>query len=271
MSRALPTAILLTIVLAFVPATRAVDRHTPPPLLAEVRDDLAAGLRDIHRAAEAAADAVRLATGGEDEVRQILGLVATHDPAVVDCGWIDPDGVLRWIEPADWRAREGANLSDEEIVRRLVRSRQPVLGRIERSAEEIDASALTYPVITSNGRLAGAVRILFRPETLADEIVQKHAVESDWDVWVLETDGKILFASDPAAAGRSLLSDDGFRSSPELIEIGRRMQTEPEGEEAPPGGNPDDSARSWREGHWTSVVLDGTEWRVLVTRSARRS
>lgn len=271
MSRTLPTAILLISVLSLAPTTRAADRHTAPPLLTDVRDDLSAGLRDMHRAAEAAADAVQLATGGEDEVRQILGLVATHDPAVVDCGWVDPDGVLRWIEPADWRAREGADLSGEEIVRRLVRSHQPALGEVTRSAEEIDATALTYPVLTSNGRLAGAVRILFRPEALADEIVRRHAVGSDWDVWVLETDGRILFASDPSAVGRSLLTDDRFRTSPEMIELGRRMQTEPEGEEAPLSGDVGDAAGSWREGHWSSVVLDGTEWRVLVTRSSKRS
>jgi hypothetical protein len=266
MIRVLSIAILLT--LGPVPASPTGGGSAPPSLLGDVRTDLAAGLQDMNRAAEAAARAVELATGGEAEVRQILELVATHDPSVVDCGWVDPQGVLRWIEPAPWRDHEGVDLSGETIVREVQRSRQPVLGGIARSAEEIDAAELAYPVLTPAGRLAGTVRLLFRPGTLLARIVANRVEGTEWEIWILETDGRILYASDTASIGRSLVTDDRFQSSPELRELGRRMRTEAEGAAGTAVPVADRLDRRPREGWWTSVTLNGAAWRILLTRTS---
>jgi hypothetical protein len=264
MSRLLSLAFLLALGLGPVPPAGALD--APPPLLMGLRDDLAAGLQDMNRAAEAAARAVELATGGEEEVRQILGLVATHDPSVIDCGWIDSGGVLRWVEPAEWRGREGTDLSGGETLRQLHRSGKPALGAVARGPEEVDASELTYPVLASGGRPAGAIRMLFRPGPFLDRIVAKRAANSGWRVWIVQADGKILFADDAQLIGRSLVSDAPFRSSPGFLDLGRRIVTESAGAALHPDPVAATVNRPFGEAYWTTVTMNGAAWRVLVMR-----
>lgn len=258
-------SISLLVVLASVASTNpavsatAVEPHaeevTPPVILAVVQQEIDTALRDINRAAEASARAVELATGGEGEVRQILALVATHDPSILDCAWIDAKGNVRWTEPAPERPAGMAEAIPREAFPQVRDTREPILGACAVPDAPIAAVDLEYPAFASDDHLIGAVSIVFDPAGLLQRIVQGKVRGSEWEIWVADASGRLIHGPSPAPRIEALL---------------QQMGDAPRGRcRIEPGTNGADGTGS-REVYWTTVALHDAAWRVIASRPLDR-
>lgn len=245
---------LLLVTLASVNTPRTAEPAeaiVPPTILTAVQQEVDSALRDINRAAEASARAVELATGGEGEIRQILALVASHDPSIIDCAWIDAKGSVRWAEAAHDRAGSRAGSIPRAGFAQVRATREPSLAACVGPTVESPAVDLEYPAFASDDHLIGAVSILFEPRALLDRIVQAHSKESDWEIWILDASDRLIYSPSPVFDMSELLKSIG--AAPR----GRGMF------ECSVSG---DAETVTREACWATVTMHDSPWRVIASR-----
>ena len=112
----------------------------------------------------------------------------------------------------------------------------------------------------------GFTSIVFRPEVLIGEIAGPAADGTPYQVMVVQTDGRVIYDTDPAQIGRMMFEDPLYTDHPDLLDTAQRVVSERYGTAtykfAADGGE-----TVQKEITWTTAGLHGTEWRVAVIRA----
>src|SRR5262249_24093488 len=133
--------LLLTCMLLIQVPTVARGRTASgqPPILVKLHGQLGTALHKLDT--DLARAATQLATRGLTgaAARQLLLKLCQDKPTVVDCATIDLAGRMVTLEPASFKQFEGVDISQQEQVRRLHRTKKPVLSNAIRAVEGFDA------------------------------------------------------------------------------------------------------------------------------------
>jgi hypothetical protein len=258
-------SVFLVAVLCFGGAVCAAGPVTPP-VLEKAAADLGTVLEALD--GELARAAIRLANPAlkESDVRTNLRMLCEGKAYAVDCAKVDRDGLMVMIEPAAYRKFEMSDISKQEHVIELRKRGKPVLSRVFRTVEGIDAIDFEYPISSPQKDFLGSVSLLLKPDILIARIVEPLARRFPVDIWVMQPDGRILYDADKDQAGRMLFSDAMFQPFPSLIALGKHIAAEQAG-----SGTYEFMSRRWRnlvtkQAHWVTVSLHGAEWRLIVVQ-----
>lgn len=264
------------------PATNATPAQTtvhtqetlraPAPLAAAdalkaVAPGIQAELDRLDRATATAATALASTGMTGNETRHILSRLALVSPAAIDATAVSKDGVMLTVEPAEYASAEGADISDQEQIRRLRSTQQPVMSRVFETVEGVNATDLEHPVFAPSGAYNGSASLLFRPTVLLTIAVQEALAGRSAEIFVMDTDGLMLYDRDAAEVGRYAFSDPMYAGNAELLAVAKRMQTEPEGTGSYTFAAEGSSTPVRKEVAWTSVGLHGTDWRVVAVNA----
>jgi hypothetical protein len=257
----------LPIVLAAAAALSLAAQEPVPPTLPRLQSRLEVVIdsldRDVAKAAAALAEKGLLGP----ETRGILRVLCAKHAGCVDCTAVDAKGVMRVVEPEAYRKFEGQDISGQEQVQRLHQNRKPVLSAAFKAVEGFDAVDLEHPVLGPSGELLGSVSALVKPEALLAEACGGAAEQAGFEVWVLQSDGRILYGTRKQSIGKNLFADERFKAFPSVAALGRQLAERYEGaaayEFAEKGQKPVP-----RRAFWTTYDLHGTAWRILITRNA---
>lgn len=239
-------------------------------VLAPAADALArevqAGLERMDRALAQAAGELAAHDLAGPEARGILRGLLDQCPVAIDVCTVDLQGRIVAMEPEAYRDLEGADISGQEQVRLLWRTRRPVMSQVLRTVEGVEAVDLEHPVLDKAGGLRGSVSVLFRPDALLAAALGAIAPAPGLEPWAMDALGRILYDQDRREVDRLLFSDDLYRGFPELLAIGRRMLAERQGE-----GSYSFPAQGGRTAvtkacAWATVELHAVWWRVVVAR-----
>jgi hypothetical protein len=265
--RSLLAALCLT-VLACVPAW-AGQAALLPAAEAFAREAQASMARMDRNLALAARD---LAQGGGlagPKARETLRALLKACPQAIDVCTVDLGGRMVAIEPEAYHKLEGSDISGQEQLERLWRSKRPVMSQVLRTVEGIEAVDLEHPVLTDNGEMLGSVSVLLKPEAILTAAWGKTGAHRDLEPWAMDASGRIIHDQDPSEVDRLLFSDNLYQGFPELLAIGRRMLTEPggEGEYSFPARGEQQALSKYCA--WATVELHGVWWRLAVARPIR--
>jgi hypothetical protein len=88
-------------------------------------------------------------------------------------------------------------------------------------------------------------------------------------VWVMDSDGLILYDPDAAQMGTNLFMDPLYQPYAQLLSLGRRIAAQPSG-----SGSYEFLARGsnvaiLKDATWESAGLHGTEWRLVAALAAQ--
>lgn len=197
----------------------------------------------------------------DDAARAILADLSATDPAIVDCTVSNTEGTLIAIEPAEYRGTEGADIRDQLHVQHILASKRPIMSEVITVAEGFPAVVINAPIFTEEGQFVGISSIVFHPELLIAELVAK---DSPFDTMVVQTDGRILYDTDPTQIGRMTFEDPLYADYPDLLDAARRVSAERYGTVTYVFGT--DGQAVQKEITWTTAGLHGVEWRVAVIR-----
>lgn len=213
-----------------------------------------------------AAAAAKLTTTGLTGAgaRAVLrDLVARH-PDAIDFTTVGATGRLVVVEPAAYRSAEGADVSTQEDLIRLHATLRPVLSRTFAAAEDIQAVALEYPVMSSSGALLGSVSALFKPDQFLGALIEPLATGNRVDkVWAMDTDGLILYDPDAAQVGTNLFLDPLHQPYAQLLTLGRCIAAKPSGAGSYTFLAKGSTTAIVKDATWVSVGLHGTQWRLV--------
>ena len=201
------------------------------------------------------------------EARRVLRDLALASPAVIDATAVSKDGVMLTVEPAEYASAEGADISDQEQVRRVRETQEPVMSGVFATVEGVNATDLEHPVFAPSGQFNGSASLLFRPTVLLTIAVQEALAGKSAEVFVMDTDGLMLYDRDAAEVGTYTFSDPMFANNSELLAVAERMAVEPEGTGSYTFAAEGSTTPVRKEVAWTSVGLHGTEWRVVAVNA----
>lgn len=198
-----------------------------------------------------------------NETREIVRNLSLASPSVIDATAVSRDGVMLTVEPVEYHYTEGSDIRNQEHVRQLLTTKKPVMSRVFETVEGVNATDIEHPVFAPSGEFNGSASLLFRPVVLLTIAVEEALGGRTAEVFVMDTDGVILYDRDPAEVGTNTFSSPLFRDYPEVGEIAARMAKEPNGtgEYTFPAEGSTTPVR--KKVSWTSVGLHGTEWRIV--------
>lgn len=235
-----------------------------PPVLNEFKGESMDEMNKMDRSLANAASELSKKDLNASGKRKILKELCQSYPYAIDCAIIDRNGKMRLIEPQRYAKFEGRDISGQEQVIRLHQSKGPVLSNVFKTVEGVDAADLEYPIFSSEGELAGSVKLLFRPEVLLSDILDPALRGMPVEAFVMQKDGRILYDQDKSEIGRMLFDDPIYKPFPQLLALGTLIAREKAG-----AGSYDFHQKGMKklvrkDAHWTSIGLHGTEWRLVV-------
>jgi len=196
----------------------------------------------------------------------ILGRLCEGRSYLIDCAIIDTAGKIMSVEPKAYKKYEGSDISAQVHVDSLRKTKKPVMSGIFKSAEGVNAVAIAYPILSGNGDFIGSVSMLVRPDALLGGIAVPLVKDVPWKVWVMQTDGLVLYDQDPNQINRNVFTDDMFEPFRSLIQFAETAARQEEGigcYEFYTKGY-DNKAIVKKNAIWDTVALFETEWRVIV-------
>lgn len=266
-------AVLLTGIAIFVAAHAfAADIGDVMPSLKSAKQAIDSTLSEIDTDIKAAAKALSATDLKGDAAREILNTLRKFRPYVIDCSIIDTNGAKITVEPAEYKQYEGANRSDLVHVMSILKHKKPVMSNVYHSAEGIHAVTIAYPIFSEKGEFLGAVRMLMRHEDFLKPLVE----EKPCKIWVMQTNGLIVYDADPEEIGKNIFSDPMFSSFGDLISFSKTVAASKNG-----AGSYSfyvnglkDKTLAEKIAAWDTTGLYGTEWRVVameISKSAKPS
>ena len=136
-----------------------------------------------------------------NETRRILRELALASPAAIDATAVSKDGVMLTVEPAEYASAEGADISAQEQVRRLRATQKPAMSGVFATVEGVNATDLEHPVFAPSGQFNGSASLLFQPTFLLTIAVQEALAGRSAEVFVMDTDGLVLYDRDATEVG----------------------------------------------------------------------
>lgn len=248
------------------PATASVTDGDAAALLIRLQSEITVALEDLDdRLAYAAFDLGETDLSGDD-ARAILANLSAADPSIVDCTVSDAGGTIVAAEPATYRGIEGAEIRGQAHVRHILATKRPIMSEVITVAEDFPATVITAPVFTNESVFVGFASVVFRPENLIAGVAGPAANGTPYQVMVVQTDGRVLYDTDPAQIGKMTFEDPLYADYPELLEVARRVADERYGTAAYEF-TADGGQAVQKEIAWTTAGLHGVEWRVAVIRA----
>ena len=250
--------------LAKIEGTKAA---TPPKLKLSL-DRFVPGLQNrleqIDKSLAALIEKSRVDVKNESEVRRLLNALLDENPDIVEATFVDAKGVMRMVEPSDYKNFENSDISSQEHVKAMMKKPAPLLSGGFTAVEHFTAVVVARPLYDSKKAFAGSVNLLIRPELLVDSLLKKTAVPEDYELWIMQLDGMIIYDEDKAEIGKMLFSDPIYAGYGNLLKLSRKIVSAPSGK-----GNyiylaPESDEKVIKEAIWQSVRLNNREWRVVL-------
>lgn len=206
----------------------------------------------------------RLKDRKEREIRELLGSIIDQDTDLVSASYVDDTGIVRHMEPSDYRNLENADVSTQEHVIAMLKTREPVFSRGFSSIEGFQAVDLARPLFDENNNFIGSIGVLFRPELLIDSLLETSVTPPDYELWIMQTDGLMIFDSDTTEIGRMLFRDPMYADYSGLLNLGKTIVSETAGKGSYIFLAPGTKENVIKNVAWQTVGLHGREWRVAL-------
>lgn len=200
----------------------------------------------------------------ESEIRELLQVLTEENPDIVEAGFVTKKGILAYIEPAAYRNFENEDISKQKHVIALRKDPIPVFSSGFMSVEGFLCVDLAHPVFDGRGELLGSVSVLIRPELLIDPLLEKSQIPEDYELWIMQTDGLMIYDKDPEEIGKMLFSDPAYAKYESLLDLGKKIAAEPEGEGSYIFLAYGSTEKTIKEVIWKTIRIQDREWRVVL-------
>ena len=105
----------------------------------------------------AAKETGKLGINRETEIRKLLQNCNADRPYVIDSSFIDGKGIIKFIEPEQYRKYEGSDISKQEAIIKVRTTQKPWMGNVFVSVQGIKSIVIEYPVFSAGNKFLGSV------------------------------------------------------------------------------------------------------------------
>lgn len=226
--------------------------------------DLQGSLTKIDESLTRLIDESRINLGQESEVRALLHALLEENIYIVEAAYVDPKGILRYIEPRDYKNFENEDISAQPHIVAMRKNPVPMFTGAFTAVEDFLAVIDLHPVYENGTQFAGSVNLVIRPELMIDALLKKTSVPDDYELWVMQTDGMIIYDQDKNEIGKMLFSDPMYKGYESLRDLGKKIVSNPAGEGSYIFLGPELNEKVIKKALWRTVSLNNREWRVVL-------
>ncbi len=201
----------------------------------------------------------------EGEIRSLLNDILCRDPAVITASYIDSKGILRYIEPREYKNVEGSNISAQEHVIAMMKKPEPVFSPGFKAVEGFTAVVIAHPVPGSKKGYHGSINLVLRTDFLVEPLLKNLSIPPEYELWIMQTDGQIIYDADSDEIGRMLFADPLYADYESLRQLGKKIAANPSGQGEYIFEAPGKKEKAIKTASWDTVKLHGREWRVVLT------
>lgn len=258
-------SLILALIFIFLTQSHAIaadDRVT----LFEIAKNLSQHLNVLDDSLEAAAKKAGEAGPNNDKLRRILSELYKSNPDSVDCTFVGIKGIMNVVEPAKYKSFEGADISKQEQVVRLHKTKKPVMSKLFLSVEKVYSIDVEYPVFSHDKKLQGSISILFEPEKLVGTVLNPYMKKTPHRYLIVQNNGICVFDSKKKLVGKDLKKEADPKKYPQLAIAIKDITKDRDGRGIynvivqDVGPDTDENVL------WTTVELYDTEWRIVLIR-----
>ncbi len=196
----------------------------------------------------------------------ILAEVAAFHPSVLSAITYDPNGTVISAEPAEAKMVIGQNILEQTVIQKTISTKKPVMGEFFRLRQGRQGVAIGYPVFSANGTFLGGVSMAFSPYAMITPITEEAMAHTPYTYIVAQPDGLLLYHVNPAMVENETLNDAFFSDFPEVVDLVDQYSTNRTGYTTFSYYATGSTRIVPKETFWDTVILHGTEWRVLVIK-----
>lgn len=165
-------------------------------------------------------------------------------------------------------------LSDSEPYRQMLKDLQDAMPTIRDGSEVMGPARRNqfrsmlvnyiYPVKGKDQVVIGAVFIQFAAEGMLQDIVIRQIVGFTVNVWVVQTDGLIIYDNNPNEINLNVLTDEPFIKFPDLLACARNIVAQQSGVGHYTFITKGAKVVHGKSAQWTSAQCGGREWRIVM-------
>ncbi len=240
---------------------------TPPQLklsLDRFVPDLQNRLNRIDDSLAALIEKSRVDIKKEREIRKLLNVLLNENPDIVEASFVDAKGVMRQIEPSEYKNFEDTDISSQKHVKAMMNKPAPLLSSGFTAVEHFTAVVISHPLYDSKNVFSGSVNLLIRPELLVDSLLKKTTIPDDYELWIMQPDGMIIYDQNRGEIGRMLFSDPIYAEYENLLKLSKEIVSAPSGEGSYIYLSPESNIKVIKNAIWQSIKLHDREWRVVL-------
>lgn len=200
------------------------------------------------------------------EADEILAEAAASHPSVISAITFDSNGTVLSAEPASAHVVIGENILDQTVIHTTISTKNPVMGELFTLRQGGKGVGIGYPVFSANGTVLGGFSLTFSPNAMITPLTEEAMAHAPYTYIVAQPDGLLLYHINPAMVGKETFNDTAFTEFPEVLELARQYSTNRTGYITFAYYAAGSTKIVPKETFWDTVMLHGTEWRVLVIR-----
>jgi len=240
----------------------------PPPKLQLSLDRFVPDLQDsldrIDGSLTKSIEKSNVRVDNENEIRKLLGSILKENNLVVEAAFVDANGVMRFIEPADYKNFENSDISSQEHVFAMRKNPIPQFSGSFMAVEHYMAVVIEHPLFDSKKQFAGSINLVIRPELLIDSLLKRSTIPADYELWIMQPDGMVIYDQDKEEIGKMLFSDPMYTDYGNLLELGKKIAASPTGEGSYIYLAPERKEKVIKKAIWQTVGLHNRDWRVVL-------
>ncbi|MDD2332359.1 MAG: hypothetical protein PHI68_06890 [Candidatus Cloacimonetes bacterium] len=202
----------------------------------------------------------------EEEIRAFLDLGLQSSSDILTSCYIDSMGILKYLSPEKFRSAEGSDISAQDHIIALKNDPRPVFSKAFKAVEGFMTVVIAHPILNAEKRFAGAYIITLNPQKLANQILTKHQVLDDYELWAMQPDGLMVLNQDEEELGLNLFTDELYKNFESLTTLGKKIAAEPTGEGEYSFWASGTKNETKKAATWDTISLHGREWRVVLIK-----
>ena len=234
-----------------------------PEVLVTATSRITVAFENLDQQLEAAAAYLVSVDMDTSLIRARLAELVVSNPSVGGFSWITPEGILKIIEPMSGYSSQGVDISGQDHIIRCFATRQPVLSSSFTLVEGFQAAIDIHPIM-DNGILLGGVDAVIRTgEFLGTVIGPLLEGDVEFELWVVEKGGTMIYDQDAYVIGLNLFTDPLYQDFPDLLTAAEKINDEKTGTTHYSFYKALTNETVTKLAYWTTVEHHGMEWKIV--------
>jgi len=263
----LPIILALIVLLATMCFSEAtVSKKTPMQLLERITETLKTRIKKFEHDMATTSSVFSEREESPNNIKDILKDFYEKNTSIYDISFIDSNGIMQYMVPASTSDFEGTDVSSHEHMMELAKRKQPLISDLFLTVEGFFAIDIVWPVFNKTGEMMGSLSLILQPEKFFEEIFHEVLPSKEYEIWIMQKDGTILFDSDQDEIGKNLFTDELYSEYERLLELGKTILREQTGEGGYEYKQTGGTKIIDKKAFWKTVFLHGKEWKVVLIK-----